>query len=111
MVGGEDLVRRTGRTKTVAATSVMTRPGTLAYHPEMAVDGRQWYSQGCQSKEHCASAPPHCRKDRTHISHRAGRGGQHERWMWGGCHRQSSCLVRDVVAFNLGQDGAKRCSA
>jgi hypothetical protein len=85
----------------------MTRSGASAYHPGLAIDDRRWYSQWCQSKGCYASAPPHRRKDRTHVSHRAGGGGQHGRWMWQGCCWWRSCLVRDVVAFNLGQDGAR----
>jgi hypothetical protein len=56
------------------STSATTRSGTLAYHPELAVNNRRWYSQRCQSKGCHVSAPPHCRKDRTHVSHRAGGG-------------------------------------
>ena len=94
----------------MTATSATTRLGTLAYHPELAVDDRQWYSRWCQSEGRHASAPPHCRKDHAHVSHRAGVCGQHGRWMWQGCRWWSLCLVRNVVAFNLGQDGIKRSS-
>jgi hypothetical protein len=63
--------------------------------------GNGTYSRRCQSKGRHASAPPHRRKDHAHVSHRAEGGGQHGRWMWQGCHRQSLCLVRDVIVFNL----------
>jgi hypothetical protein len=96
--------------RTVAATSATMRLGTLAYRPELAVNDRRWYSQQCQSEGCCASAPPHCRKDRAQVGHRAGGGGQHGRWMWQGCRWRSSCLVHNVVALNLGQDGIKRSS-
>jgi hypothetical protein len=46
--------------------------GALAYRPELAIDNRQWYSRWCQSKGRHASAPSHHRKDRAHISCRAG---------------------------------------
>ncbi len=94
--------------RAVAATSATTRLGMLAYCQELAVKDRQWYNQRCQSKGRCASAPPHCRKNHAHVSHRAGWGGQHGRGMWQGCCWRSSCLVCNVVAFNLVQDGAKR---
>jgi hypothetical protein len=79
----------------------MIRSGASAYHPELAVDDRRWYSRRCQSKGCCTSAPPHNRKNHTHISHRAGGGGQHGCWMWQGCCQRSSCLVRNVVTFIL----------
>jgi hypothetical protein len=42
MVVGEDLIRRTGCARTVAATSATTRSGALVYRPDLAVNGRQW---------------------------------------------------------------------
>ncbi len=53
-------------------TSTTMRSGASAYHPELAVNVRQWKSQWCQSKGHCASAPTHCKKDHAHICHRVG---------------------------------------
>ncbi len=96
--------------RTVVATSAMTRLGASAYRLELAVNNRQWYSQWCQSKGRHASAPPHRRKDCVRVSHRARGGGQHGCWMWQGCHWRSLCLVCNVVAFNLGQDGVERSS-
>ncbi len=54
--------------------SVTTRSGALACRLKLAVNRRQRSRQLCNSKGRRTRAPPHGRKDRAHISHRAGGG-------------------------------------
>ncbi len=53
---------------------------TVQSWPSTIVEGQ---GNGARARDIAQGLTPHSRKDRTHIIHRAGGGGQHGRWMCG----------------------------